>query len=245
MPTTTDASQHSQQDDPGHDQHSVVVAYYRTVAATLLRHLAGRPVVGRGAGPVGPRDGVALHIDDAADLDEAVRSGVVSFLLADSPDRNRLGLRIRAGEDSGLDTVATAALALMELMEADGVHVTALLDGAGGLYLAGIGAHQPAALRYANDLADRSPEIATTRDTDTSGRALIEPLSSGADGMPAPYSLVEGPGGLAVITPLTRDEVAAATAGMPLDIEMADVPGRLRTHGDLARRLTDESGADA
>ena len=216
MPTTANASHHP--------EHSAIVAYYRTVAASLLRHLCDRPVLGQGAGPAAAGHGVPLHIEDAADLDEAVRSGVISFLLPVSPGPGRLALRIRAGEDSGIDIVATATLALMELMEPDGVGATAMLDGAGGLYLAGTGADQPAAVRYANELADRSPEIATTSDTDTAGRALIEPLSAGGDGIPAPYSLVDGPDGLAVITPLTRDEVAAATAGMPLDIGMAEWP---------------------
>ena len=243
-------------DHPSHSSHPAAVAYYRTVAVTLLTHLIGRPVVGVGSVSAPPgRHGVPLHIQDATDLDEAVRSGVVSFLLPGSVGSGRPALRIRPGEDSGIDIVATAALALMELMGIDGVQTTAMLDGAGGLYLAGIraGGRQPqgidgsAAARYAHALADRSPEIATTTaiDTETAGRALIEPLAPGGDGMPAPYSLVHGPHGLAVIAPLTHDEVAAATAGMPLDIGMADLAERLRTRGDLALQLIEGPARDA
>ena len=218
--------------------HAAVVSYYRKVGSTLLGHLAGRQVVGVGRGPVQPpAHRVLLHIDDPADLDEAVRSGVVSFLLPGSTGPGRLALRISAGEDSGIDTVATTALALMELMRADDVPATAMLDGAGGLYLAGFAADQAAADRYADELAGRSPEIATASRTDTAGRAFIEPLPPGGDGMPSPYSLVDGPDGLAVVAPLTRDEVAAATAGMPLDIDWVDMAERLRTRGDLALEL--------
>lgn len=222
-----------------------VVDYYRAVGATLLGHLTGRPVTGVGDGPAQPgHDGAILHIEDAADLHEAVRSGVVSFLLPGWTGPDRLALRIRAGDDSGIDNVATTTLALMELMRADRVPATAMLDGAGGMYLVGIGADRSAGNRYARELADRSPEIATTSGADAAGRALIEPLSPGA-GLPAPYSLMDGPDGLAVIAPLTRDEVAAATAGMPLDIDMADMPERLRSRGDLALQLAQAPTPDA
>jgi hypothetical protein len=224
------------------------MAYYGTVGSTLLGHLTHRPVVGLGGGAAHPHQesrGVTLHIHDAADLDEAVRSGVVSFLLPDWTGPNRLALRISAGQDSGIDNVATTTLALMELMRADGVGATAMLDGVGGMYLAGVGADRSEAGRYARELADRSPEIATTSDADAAGRALITPLPPAGDGMPAPYSLVDGPHGLAVIAPLTGDEVAAATAGMPLDIEMADMADRLRSRGDLALQLAQPSTPDA
>lgn len=225
---------------------AATVAYYRTVGSTLLAHLTGRPVIGLGGGSARPgHRGVALHIEDRADLDEAVRSGIVSFLLPGWTGPDRLALQIRAGDDSGIDNVATTTLALMELMRADGVRTTPMLDGAGGMYLAGIGADRPAAARYARELADRSPEIATTSVADDAGRALIEPLSPGSDGLPAPYSLVDGPLGLAVIAPLTRDEVAAATAGMPLDIELADMAERLRSRGDLALQLARPPAPDA
>ena len=238
MPTTAES--------PRHADHSAVLAYYRTAGGTLLNHLAGRPVRGRGTG-WGPAAGpvVTLHIEDAADLDEAVRSGVVTFLLQATSRAAGLALHIRAGQDSGIDTVATTTLALMELMEADGVRATAMVDGAGGLLLVGVGAQRSAAARYARELAERSPEMATTTETDSAGRALIEPLLSDSDDLPAPYSLVDGPAGLAVIAPLTRDEVAAATAGMPLDIDLADVLERLRTRGDLALGLTGGRESDA
>lgn len=227
-------------------QHAAVVAYYGAVATALLGHLAGREVLGFGSGLTNSRHrGVTLHISDADDLDEAVRSGVVGFRLPGSTGPGRLALRIVAGQDSGIDTVATTALALMELMNAEGVATTAMLDGAGGLYLAGTGADAPAAARYARTLAESSPEIATTSRADTPGRALIEPLPAGGDGIRAPYSLVEGPSGLAVIAPLTRDEVAAATAGMPLDIEPSDMPERIRLRGDLAVELLRRPELDA
>lgn len=227
-------------------EHAKVVAYYGTVATTLLGHLAGREVLGFGSGATASgHRGVTLHIADADDLDEAVRSGVVGFRLPGSTGPRRLALRIVAGEDSGIDTVATTALALMELMGSEGVPATAMLDGAGGLYLAGTGADAPDAARYARALAESCPEIATTSRADTAGRAFMEPLPTDGDGIPAPYSLVEGPSGLAVIAPLTRDEVAAATAGMPLDIELTDIPERIRLRGDLAVELLGRPEPDA
>ena len=245
-------------------EHAAVVAYYRAVGPVLLTHLAGRAVTGFGTGTApdqphepdqprvappgapapGPR-GVVLHIADLSDLDEAVRSGVVGFRLADWPGPDRLALHIRAGEDSGTDVVATTTLALMELLQSDGVHLTALLDGTDGMYLVGVGAGQQAAIRTAGALADRSPEIATINTADTAGRALVQPLSLGTGGLPAPYSLVPGPDGMAVVAPLTRDEVAAATAGMPLEIDRAELVDRIRTRGDLALLLAGRRNADA
>lgn len=251
-------------------EHAAVVAYYRAIGPTLLVHLSGRAVTGFGAasaadpgdephptGDAGPgasdpsapaagrRRGVALHLADATDLDEAVRSGVVGFRLPDWPGGDRFALHVRAGEESGIDVVATTGLALMELLWGVGAQVTAMLDGSGGMFLAGVGAAQRVATRTAGELAERSPEIATTSDADTAGRALVVPLPPGDGGLPAPYSLLSGPDGLAVVVPLTQDEVAAATAGMPLEMDLADVVERVRTRGDLALQLAGPPGADA
>ena len=195
--------------------------------------------------PAVERRRVALQIADLNDLQEAVRSGVVGFALSDWPGSQRFALHVRAGQDSGIDVVATTALALMELLQTGGALVVAQLDGTGGMYLAGVGAAQPTAGAAAHALAHRSPEIATTNDSDAAGRALVAPLPPDDEGLPAPYSLVPGPDGPAPVAPLTRDEVAAATAGMPLDIDRADVVDRIRTRGDLALPLAGRGAADA
>ena len=89
--------------------------------------------------------------------------------------------------------------------------------------------------RYAHEVASRAPEIATTNPADASGRALVQALEPGSV-TPVPYSLVSG-NATGVVVPLTLDEVAAASAGMPLDIEFTDVLDRIAGYGDLARAL--------
>ena len=189
-----------------------VVAYYRGVETTLLAHLRGRQVQGWGRhSEAGRFDGaaghqptahhrtdhpVALHIADLEDLDEAIRSGITYFRLPGLTARGLVSLRVRPGEGSGIDTVATAALALATSMSKDGFAATAMTDGADGLYLIGfaVGPVQPSAgaARYASELAALAPEIATTDPADSDGRALVQPLpTAGEDTTPAPYS----PGG--------------------------------------------------
>jgi DNA primase len=232
----------------------VVVTYYRGVGSTLLKHLRGRRVEGSGRDEaidgVEGRQAVRLHIADLEDLDEAVRSGIMSFRLPGLTGAGLVSLRIRPGVGSGIDTVATAALALATSMSLDGIAATAMTDGAGGLYLVGfpVGPTQPSATaaRYAEALAGLAPEIATTDSVDSDGRALVQPLPvAGGRAVPAPYSLVSSAVGLGVAAPLTMDEVAAATAGMSLEIEPADLLPRLSSYGDLAAALGEATDPSA
>lgn len=227
--------------------------HYRDVGATILTHLRGHRVLGFGDLAAAPRptDHVAhLHIADLADLDEAVRSGVVHLWLPDLVGAELVTIRIRPGADAGIDIVATAALALTEQLAHDGRAVCALTDGAGGLYLIGygVGPANPhgGAVGYAGDLSARAPEIATVDECDADGRALLIPFTSAeAIGVPAPYSLVPADGELGAITPLTLDELAAASAGMPLDFDPSDLAARIIAYGDLAAGLAEANNPPA
>lgn len=246
------------------------VAYYLAIQDTLLRHLRDRAVIGFGR-PVliDPRPSSAgtdaqpsrqaiLHIHDFADLDEAVRSGIVGFLLPGLTGLGMIGMQIRAGAGTGIDTVATATLSLAESMAQDGLATTAMTDGAGGIYLFAfeVGALRSpadappepsrltAARSHPTDLAAMAPEMVTTDRSDFAGRALIEPLTAGS-APPAPYSVVTATDPTGVIVPLTLDEVAAASAGMPLEIAFDDVPVRIREYGDLAAALSEATALPA
>ncbi len=230
------------------------LAYYRAVEATLLTHLRGRRVQGFGhaSGQAAQEDAhaVDLHIADLADLDEAIRSGIAFFRLPGLTGPGLVSLRIRPGDGSGIDTVATATLALAQAMSQDGIAAAVMTDGLDGLYLIGfaVGPVAPSAVavRYAAELTLRAPEIATTDPADFDGRTLICPLPvPGGRAVPAPYSLVSRAGGPGVAAPLTMDEVAATSAGMPLEIEPDDVVDRLGSYGDLAAGLGEATALPA
>jgi hypothetical protein len=104
-------------------------------------------------------------------------------------------------------------------------------------------------------LARNAPEIATVDPRQADGRALIDASPSWPGNVtPVPYSLVT-PGVSAPTTPaadrqidgrcvvpLDLDELAATTAGMPMDPGPQDVAGRLAARGDLAIALLDDGG---
>lgn len=193
---------------------------------------------------------VLLKIADLADLDEAIRSGITFFRLPGLTGAGLVSLHIRPGGGSGMDTVAATALALASSMSQDGIAATPMTDGAGGLYLIGfpVGPVKPAAVavQYAEALAALAPEIATTDPADSGGRALVQPLPvPGGSAVPAPYSLVTSADGPGVAVPLTMDEVAAASAGMPMEVEPGDVLDRLSRYGDLAAALGQASTSSA
>jgi DNA primase len=227
---------------------AVKADYYRGVRRTLLEHLQGREVLGFGDRPsadsADPQQThrVPLQINDVVDLDEAVRSGVIGFSLPALTGPRIAGFRVRAGVGTGIDTVATVTLALAQSLGRDGLTAVALTNGSGGLYLFGFvvgmvpAAASPSASDYARALAASAPEIATTDRGDIDGRALVEPLPAGWPA-PAPYSLVRADDATGVVVPLTLDEIAAASAGMPLAIGLGDVADRLEEYGDLAAAL--------
>lgn len=219
---------------------STAPTYYRQVQDTLLAQLRGRAVYGSGRPMTGRR--VALHISGVQDLEEAVRSGVVGFWLTGLDAPGLAGLRISPGKGAEIDTVATAVLSLALSMGRDGLASIALTDGAGGLYLFAWGVGEVAAgadagAGYTAALTRSAPEMVTDNADDDYGRALIEVLAPARDGLPSPYSLITDParhGEFGVVVPLTLDEVAAASAGMPLEIAPADVQARITAYGDLA-----------
>ena len=222
---------------------------------TLLTHVRDRSVFGFGresfrrpAADIGSQH-VRLHIADTADIDEAVRSGIVGFRLPGLTGPGMVAIQVHPGDGSGIDTVATAALALAESMAKDGLAATVLTDGANGLYLIafGVGPVPPwaDAGHYARELAARAPEIATTNSLDVDGRALVESAAEAGPGLPAPYSLIWPDDRMGVVAPLTLDEVAAASAGMPLEIQAADVVGRIQEYGDLAAAVGEATASSA
>ncbi len=164
----------------------------------------------------------------------------------------RVAWWIRPGSGADIAVAATAALALSEDPEGAGARWVPMSDGADGLVLVAVwppaGAGEPAhgaappdaaafAAAAARRLARRAPEIATTDPDAADGRAFIDARPSGPGGtIPVPYSLVP-PGTDHAVVPLTLDELAAITAGMPADFEAGDLPDRLALHGDLAGPL--------
>ena len=105
---------------------------------------------------------------------------------------------------------------------------------------------------YAEELAHSAPEIATVDPRQADGRALIDASPSWPGNVtPVPYSLVTAtvvtpPTSVAdrqaecrCVVPLDLDELAATTAGMPMDPGPQDVAGRLAARGDLAMALLD------
>ena len=84
---------------------------------------------------------------------------------------------------------------------------------------------RPFAAAAARRLAGRAPEIATTDPDAADGRAFIDVAAVRAAAAPSrcPYSLVP-PGTDHAVVPLTLDELAAITAGMPADFSPATCP---------------------
>ena len=100
---------------------------------------------------------------------------------------------------------------------------------------------------YAEELARRAPEIATVDPRQADGRALIDASPSWPGNVtPVPYTLVTSPHSgvdqdarCRCVVPLDLDELAATTAGMPMNPGPQDVAGRLAARGDLAMALLD------
>lgn len=146
---------------------------------------------------------------------------------------------VSVGDGANVATAATAALALIEDLRAGGADGIPATDGQGGLlvYRTGIGATTPSELHgLVRQLAERAPEIATLDAGSADGRAWLAVPEPGSV-VPAPYSLVDSADGTGAVVPLTLDEVAAVTAGMPLDPVPQDAIDRLAVQGDVAGAL--------
>ena len=211
--------------------------YYRVHADLVATQLIGRVVTGY------PPSRANLEVTSADDVLAATESGTGGFLTSPAVPGtglvNRMLVTLRAGEGTDIAIAATAALALDALFARDGYHAVAAVDGQGGMMLLIRQApDDPVKARtYLDEVllayALTAPELATTDPGHSDGRILLSAAASDpATFSWAPYSLVPGawPG---VVMPLHNDDVAAASAGMPLDIEPEDVADRLELRGDL------------
>lgn len=208
-----------------------VADYYRQIGETLARHLTGRRI--HAGGWTSGQRPLPVAPSSSPDIMAAVDGGARWFsweVVGGVP----ASVGVSAGDGADIATAATAALALIEALEAAGGTAVPASDGQGGLlvFATGVADLQPIAAA----LAVRAPEIATTDAGSTDGRAWLATSAPGSL-VPAPYSLVDSADGTGVVLPLTADELAAVTAGMPLDPDCGDVADRLALHGDLAAPL--------
>jgi hypothetical protein len=208
-----------------------VAQYYRQSADALSKHLDGRQVHA-GGWTTGQR-ALSSAPRSAGEVLREVESGVRWFCWeTDGGSPSSVQLTVGTGAD--ISTAATAALAIIDAVVAAGGSPVPATDGEGGLliFVTGLADLRPLAAA----LADRAPEIATTDAAAADGRAWLGSSEYGSL-VPAPYSLVDSADGTGVVLPLTVDELAAVTAGMPLDPDAGDVSDRLAVHGDLAGSL--------
>lgn len=202
-------------------------AYYAVAGPTAGRYRRLGPII---AGGWDSDDELG---DERDAVERAVTAGARWLSWGEGPDVPGC-LRVTAGHGADIATAATAALAVIEVLESAGVLVVPAVENAVTLLLY----LQPASheLGSAGALSARAPEIATVDPDASDGRALLVELAPGTP-VPVPYSLVDGADGSTAVMPVTVDEVAAMTAGMPVDPSPEAVLQRLRTEGDLAAGL--------
>jgi bifunctional non-homologous end joining protein LigD len=157
-------------------------------------------------------------------------------------DYDRLVIDLDPGRGAGIAECATLALAIRGALAQDGLSAVPKTTGGAGLHLlAPIAPSQPDAVvgyvkRLAEALASAAPELATSKigEAQRAGRVLLDWRQNVYRATTvAPYSLRAGDSPT-VSTPVSWDEVAAASAGMPLSFGMDDVVDRIAEHGDLA-----------
>lgn len=211
--------------------------YYRQHAALAAAQLNGRDVA------YYPPSATSGPPADVAELLALTEAGVGGFLItprvAGSTDINRMVITLTTGDGADIATAATAALAIGERLALAGHRWVALVDGQGGMMLVipcrsqHAGAPRAYLDRLLAEYATSAPELATVDLDNGDGRMVVSAAATDPAVFSwAPYSLVPGawPG---VVMPLHADDVAAASAGMPLEIEPEDVADRLRLRGDL------------
>lgn len=208
-----------------------VAQYYRQAAGVLSRHLDGRRI--HAGGWTAGRRALSTAPRSAGDVIREVEAGARWFCW-ESGDRSPSSIQLAAGAGAGVATAATAALAIIDAVVAAGGSPVPATDGEGGLlvFVSGLADLLPLAAA----LAERAPEIATLDPATADGRAWLADSEYGSL-VPVPYSLVDSADGTGVVLPLTVDELAAVTAGMPLEPDSGDVVDRLAIHGDLAASL--------
>ncbi len=160
-------------------------------------------------------------------------------------DYDRLVIDLDPGRGAGIAECATLALAIRGALAGDGLTAVPKTTGRAGMHLLVPIAPTPHddvveyVKRLAEALASAVPELATSKigESHRSGRVLLDWRQNVYRATTvAPYSLRAGdePG---VSTPVTWDEVAAASAGMPLWFSMDQVRERIARHGDLAAEV--------
>jgi bifunctional non-homologous end joining protein LigD len=158
---------------------------------------------------------------------------------------DRLVIDLDPGSGAGIAECATLALALREALSSAGLTAVPKTTGGAGLHLLIPIAPTPVdeavgfVRRLAQGLAAAAPDLATAKigEKERAGRVLLDWRQNVFRATTvAPYSLRAGhsPG---VSTPVTWDEVAAASAGMELSFGPDDVRERIRRRGDLAAPL--------
>lgn len=212
-----------------------VAEYYRSIGSTLAVHLVGRRI--HAGGWTAGQQAMRRQPQSPDDITAAVEAGARWFAWESAGEV--ASVQLTPGDGADLATAATAALALIESIRAAGGTAVPATDGQGGLlvYVTGLVALDP----LLAELADRAPEIATLDGGRSDGRVWLA-VAAGGSLVPAPYSLVDSTDGTGMVMPLSVDEVAAVTAGMPLDPGPAEVAGRLATLGDLAAPLIGHRG---
>src|SRR4051794_18805122 len=145
--------------------------HYHSVAATVVGHLADRPVISAGWTGSGPS-----RVGSQAELHAAVQDGCRWFAVPAEALRPWSLLRLVPGPGADTATTATVALALLETVP-DGTGI-AIGDGANGMVVALPEGHDAA--MAADDLAGRAPELATGEPGQDEGRVLVSVLT-GAD----------------------------------------------------------------
>ena len=160
----------------------------------------------------------------------------------DRAEYDRLVIDLDPGRGAGIAECATLALVLRDALAGDGLHAVPKTTGKAGMHLMVPIAPTPHeqvvgyVKRLAEALATAAPELATAKigEANRSGRVLLD-WRQNAYRMTtvAPYSLrgADEPG---VSTPVSWDEIAAASAGMPLSFSMDEVRERIERRGDLA-----------
>jgi bifunctional non-homologous end joining protein LigD len=155
---------------------------------------------------------------------------------------DRLVVDLDPGRGAGIAECATLAMALREALADDGLAAVPKTTGGSGLHL--MVPIRPAPVdpvvayvrRLAEALAAAAPEMATSKigEAHRSGRVLLDWRQNVYRATTvAPYSLRAGPEPT-VSTPVTWDEIAAASAGMELQFGPDAVRKRIAAHGDLA-----------
>jgi bifunctional non-homologous end joining protein LigD len=157
---------------------------------------------------------------------------------ADSPRTDLIVFDLDPGKPAGIAECAEVAVALNEMLQADGLTALAKTSGSKGMQVSApvVVDDQKRTSTYAHDVAERlerkHPKLIVSRMSKSlrGGKVFVDwSQNNPAKTTVAPYSLRARPHPT-VSTPLTWDEVAA---GGTLSFSAPDVLERVAEHGDL------------